>query len=197
MLLSSVAIAEACGRRRRRRRGWSHSRYWRRYVKPEPKPKIVSLNPDHLWYDYSDQSIRWNTSAPANLPYIVRVDLDGEHDIFAMTTSGGVGGNYHYEYGYYADVGVARSIGGSGFIVKWATRIGELKIRQDTDGDYEWHTRDFYGEGEWFGFTLQKNTPPTDWVVVLHRSDGTNILPVDNTFWWSINGGKTWNSFTP
>lgn len=187
ILLSGIFVVtvEANGRHR----GW---------FKPRPKPKIAYLNPNHVWYNYSDQSIYVKTDEHPILLVDLKSDLQEEdHATVAITNRIG----YHVYYGYDCyDVGVAivyTTKYGLSMWPTWACRIGDWKIDQDYDGDYEWHRRDRYNQGEYYCFTLRKTTIPTDYIIIIHNSDGTNLLPITEKFWYSLDQGVTWRSFVP
>lgn len=183
-LVASIGMIDAA-RRRRVRRGW------------EKKGKVVWLNPDHVGFFYEDRSIRWLTDyADPGWTRLI-VDLDGNHSTGACSGTAG----WHVDYGEVRSVGAVflpEADYGS-WIFNWAFRIGELKI----DDPYEWHTRAVYypgrwpvPTGEWFCYTLTETEAPTNWEVVLHASNGTHALPIYN-FWYSLDGGATWQSGPP
>ena len=143
------------------------------------------------WFDYTTMSVVWRADlAKGNF----LVDFDGDHSTVALTDWG----LWHVEWGTCSNLGVMKrfEVDGKSAWYAWAFRIGELKI-----GGPKAHINkaDWWGNvtTEWFYFWVPKTTPPTDWVVHLQRSDGINPIPVTSTFWYSEDGGATWNSFTP
>ena len=149
------------------------------------KNKTVMLvkNPFPIWYNYSDHSVRWM----ANETWVLMVNLDRTNDAKAISMCG----VWHYEYGYCFDLGTT-----NGVLYRWACRAGELKI--DGFPNYEWHMQAPYMEDcEWYGFSLQKTEPPTDFVAVLHASNGAEFQPILTTFWYSLDYGSSWAAFTP
>lgn len=149
---------------------------------PKRKTVVLTDNPFPIWYNYTDWTVRWM----ANETYALMVNLDVTNDAVGVSHCG----IWHYEYGYCFDLGAT-----GGVLYRWACRVGELKI----DGPpYEWHIQAPYMEDcEWYGFSLQKTTPPTDFVAILHASNGTHFQPIHDTFSYSYNNGKTWISYTP
>jgi hypothetical protein len=142
------------------------------------------------WFEYEDMSIRWWAHLTDDK---FCVDLDGDHSTFALIDTG----YWTPEYGSYALLGVAKRFvwNGAGTVFGWAFLIGELKIDQR-----DAHIHETYGGGyitEWFYYRISKPNPPTNWMITLQGSDGTNPIPVTGTFWFSEDGGNTWNSFTP
>lgn len=184
LLTLSIATVEAKGLHK----GW---------FKPRPKPKIAYLNPNHVWYNYSDQSIYVKTDEHPILLVDLKSDLQEEdHATVAITNRM----NYHVDYGWNCcDIGVSICLYDPGISMwpTWACRIGEWKIDSDYDGDYEYHRICRGNTGEYYCFTLRKTTPPTDYVIIIHNSDGSNLLPITEKFWYSLDLGVTWRSFVP
>jgi len=50
---------------------------------------------------------------------------------------------------------------------------------------------------EWYHVFVTKLDPPTDYILGLQRSDGSNIIPLADPFWYSENGGGSWHLFDP
>jgi len=138
------------------------------------------------WFDYATMSVFWRADL-AQMRFLV--DFDGDHSTAALSDWGG----WHWEYGTFSSLGVVKIVADGGYY-GWAFKIGELKIDQR-----DAHIRETVPGHltEWFYFWVPKTIPPTDWVVGLKRSDGINPIPVTSTFWYSEDGGATWNSFTP
>jgi len=155
--------------------------------------KYRTIIPDIAWFDYCDMSIRWR--ADVGDYNVFMIDLDGDHTTVAVSEV-----RETSEYGKTVDVGVAYIYRGSyGFTLwfEWEFTIGTLKIdRNPTHPHYRWIVRSPYG-GEYFGFALTKTHVPSNFIVVIHASDGRNMLPIRSTFWYSTDIGMTWKSFTP
>lgn len=50
---------------------------------------------------------------------------------------------------------------------------------------------------EWYHVFVTKLDPPTDYILGVQRSDGENIIPLTDPFWFSENGGGSWHLFDP
>lgn len=172
--------------------------------------KVIGLNPTHIWYNYTDKSIYLNTSGYP----LINIDLDGDHSTATIT-------NFNYwsaNYGKYAMVGTVHFGGTEGGTQYFWGESSDETIDQDfcilgekyVSGqrqDYQWHMRASTQAGdsatadslvgEWFGFTLQKTTSPSDYVAIIHASDGTNMLPITKPFAYSTNSGATWTTVNP
>lgn len=186
LLTVTTPIIEA----RMSRNGRIHSNKYHNQVKPKPRNKeIVYLNPTHVWYNYTDHSIYVNTLEMGH--YMIDLS-NGESDVAIMEHIG-----WYAPYGDYVAFGTAHVWGQGSFITSWIGRIGELKIDGATNTPpYTFFAR--YAPGEtWYAYTLRDHTPPTDYIVTVHASDGSHILPITSTFRFSTDNGVHWTTFTP
>ena len=151
----------------------------------EPQPNFITLVSNIAWFYYSDMTVRW---IACRLDREFQVDLDGDHSTVASSTSIWIS-----TYGEAADIGAMYQLDNYWWDYVWGPRIGEKKIDYPP---YEWYLRLPEG-GEWFGYTLNKTTQPTDYIAILHASNGESLLPITNTFWYTADGRNTWKSFTP
>jgi len=181
---------------------------------------IIRLNPTHIWYNYSDYSIYLNTTG---YPWIM-ISLDNNVSTCATSKYGDWQDNLG-TYALVGTIySFTNSIGTTTQEFYWGTYVvynatsntwtwygeqcilGSLYV-SGSDIGYKWFmrastvggdsTRPSTMIGEWFGFTLQKTTAPTDYVVIIHASDGTRMLPITTPFWYSSDYGNTWTQVTP
>jgi len=162
--------------------------------KPAPVSVEAANNQSVWWFDYKTMSVCYRVDLAKRS---FRVDFDGDHSTTTIDTYS----NWDINYGACADLGVTRNIrNGTGAVYAWAFRIGEKKIdgpAAHINGADWWETEFHVNRTEWFYYWVNWTTPPTDWVVHVQRSNGTNPSLVTDTFWYSQDCGKTWNSFTP
>lgn len=157
-------------------------------------PVSVKAKPPNWWYEPEDGSIRWWAD---RTQWSFLVDLDGDNSTAARSDWGW----WYHDYGTASNLGVVKIFyreDGTPYLYTYGwtpIRIGEWKISETKAAHI--HETMFGDLTEWFYFTISKKMPPTNWMVILQGSDGTNPIPVTSTFWISLDSGATWTSYTP
>lgn len=146
------------------------------------------------WFDRATMSVCYRLDLAHRC---FKVDFDGDHSTSTTDTYG----DWSIEYGTEANLGVTRTISnGTGGLFAWAFKIGEQRIDgpNASINGADWWVTDFHvNKTEWFYYWVEDTIPPTDWVVHIQRSNGTNPKPVSEPFWYTLDYGKTWNLFSP
>jgi len=146
-----------------------------------------------LWYDSREKAIYIDTSKGSYYIDFGRPSDSIDYGTYRLVMhTEQLGMAWDFVYGDRVDIGTA-FICQYGVTYQQALKIGTLKI-DTTPLHFRWVSTDL--TSEWFGVTLTKTDIPSDWIVVLHRSDGKNMLPITRTFWYSLDS-VTWKSFKP
>jgi hypothetical protein len=151
------------------------------------------------WFDYTGKEVCLpaDLASPHGSLGCFVLDFDGYRSTATITEK-----LWHVDWGGdCADLGILKHFPGQGLTwFGWAFRIGVGRI----DGPRAHINRaDWWDPGittEWFHYYVKDTVPPTDWIVCLKRSDGTDPLDVIDPFHFSGNydvGQVNWRLFDP
>jgi hypothetical protein len=142
------------------------------------------------WFDPVSNAVCWD--GRILLPEEFRIDFDGNRD--TSVTSGYVGVPAPHVVSPRSRMYKGSStIPGLSGLVSW---LSEDLVNPPVPHTRSYHVvNDVYSE--WYHVFVTKLDPPTDYILGVQRSDGQNIIPLTDPFWYSENGGGNWHVFDP
>ena len=143
------------------------------------------------WFDPVSNAVCWDGRTSAIEKF--RIDFDGNRGTSVTSKYVGVPAPPHVVSPS------SRMYGGSSGIPGLSGRISWLA--EDLVNPPVPHFRHYYPindtYSERYHVFVTKLDPPTDYIVGVQRSDGQNIIPLTDPFWYSENGGGSWHLFDP
>lgn len=141
------------------------------------------------WFDPVSKAVCWDGRG-LGLPWFM-IDLDGNHNTWVSSGSGGIPYMVIPHTNVYNTGGGVPGIGGSR-----ASYISETEIIPPVPHWRDYHfIKNVYTE--WFHIFFTKLDLPPDWIIGVQRSDGKNIIPLTDPFWYTEDHGNTWHLFDP
>ena len=155
-----------------------------------PSKGVVGANQVEWWFDPVSNAVCWDGRSDAFESF--RIDFDGNSP--TSVTSKYVGVPYRYAVSPRSLIfGGSSAIPGLSGLISWlAAELVNPPVPHHRDYSL---VHDTYSE--WYHVFVTKLDPPTDYVVGVQRSDGQNIIPLTDPFWYSENGGGSWHIFDP
>ena len=142
------------------------------------------------WFDPVSNAVCWDGRSFALEEF--RIDFDGNRG--TSVTSKYVGVPVRYAVSPRSLIfGGSSAIPGLSGLISWlAAELVNPPVPHHRDYSL---VHDTYSE--WYHVFVTKLDPPTDYVVGVQRSDGQNIIPLTDPFWYSEIGGGSWHVFDP
>src|SRR3990170_2105400 len=154
-------------------------------------PIRSTFTPVDWWYDPSTQAVCWD--GRTERPFLFHIDLDAVHET-AATSDWGTGTGCLVVLPMVSVAGWSVSVSGrdpSGGAAYISERVVNPPLPHVKHGSNTAYPQ------EWYHIFVTKLVPPTDYILGIQRSDGTNVLPIDGPFWVSEDFGATYAEFTP